>query len=142
MNACGRKACLQFCKLTIFRTEVMTPMTDAMRLVNRESPNLQAIDNLKKARSEQPLGRDEDKTIFSCCDLLFQRPDHIEWQPAIQRRGWIAAFTQTIDLILHQRNKRRHDNVGSSLEFRGDLIAQRFSSSRRHDNQRIPALQP
>jgi Cdc6-like AAA superfamily ATPase len=43
-----------------------------------------------------------------------------------------------LDLIFHQRNQRGDDKGQAPKSQRRDLIAERFSTARRHDGQRIP----
>ena len=45
-------------KSQIFRAEIMAPLRDAMRLVNREERNLRARDKIEKTAGEQPFRRD------------------------------------------------------------------------------------
>src|SRR2546423_12504229 len=47
-----REAAAERGELTIFRTEVVTPLADAMRLVDREALDAEARDELQEARGQ------------------------------------------------------------------------------------------
>src|SRR3546814_17243014 len=45
-----------------------------------------------------------------------------------------------LDLILHQRDQRRHHDAGALTHERGNLVAQRLAAAGRHQYQRIAAF--
>src|SRR4030095_3580956 len=76
-----------------------------------------------------------------CEHLLFSPAQFLRSHAAVKCRRWIAAFAQPIDLVLHQRDQRRHDDIGSLRQLRWHLIAKRFAAARRHDDQRVALLE-
>ena len=58
-----RKAGLELGELAVFRPEVVTPVADAVRLVDGERADLEAFDELQKARRQQALRRHEHQSI-------------------------------------------------------------------------------
>ena len=52
-----RKALGQHAQLAVFRAEVMPPLRHAMRFVDGEQRQIQAIQKFQKARRQQSLGR-------------------------------------------------------------------------------------
>ena len=95
----------------------------------------------RKRGVKQSLRRDEDETKAPFEHLLFGSAQFFWSHATIKCRRWITAFAQPIDLILHQRDQRRHDDVGSLRQFRWHLVAKRFAAARRHDDQRVALLQ-
>ncbi len=57
----------------------------------------------------------------------------------IQERRFDAELAQCRDLVLHQRDQRRHDDRSAIAQQRRNLIAQRFSAAGRHQHERIAA---
>ena len=95
----------------------------------------------RKRGVEQPLGRDEEETIAPCEHLLFGPAQFVGSHAAVECRRWIAAFAQPVDLILHQRDERRDDDVGALRQFRRHLVAERFAAARRHHDERVALLE-
>jgi hypothetical protein len=135
------KTFLETCELTIFRAKVVAPVADAMGFVDSEGAYFETLDELQKTWRQQSLRRDEDETKAPFEHLLFGSAQFFWSHATIKCRRWITAFAQPIDLILHQRDKRRHDDVGSLRQFRWHLVAKRFAAARRHDDQRVALLQ-
>ncbi len=52
----------------IFGPEVMAPLRDAMRLVDRQQRDLGALEKSERVRFHQPLRRDIDETQFAARD--------------------------------------------------------------------------
>src|SRR5262249_22470768 len=48
---------------------------------------------------------------------------------------------QCVHLILHQRDKRRDDDIGATRDCRWSLITKRLATSGRHHHQRIAPLE-
>ena len=51
-----------------------------------------------------------------------------------------ATFTQRGDLVLHQRDQRRHHHASAGPHQRRDLIAQGLASTRGHEHQGVAAV--
>ena len=56
-------------------------------------------------------------------------------------RGSDTVGTQPRDLIIHQRNQRRHNDCQALTQQPRHLIAQRFAAAGRHDGQNVTTLQ-
>jgi hypothetical protein len=59
----------------------------------------------------------------------------------MQRTRTDAAAIQLVDLILHQRDQRRHDQRDAGQHHRRQLIAERLARSRRHHRQHVAAAE-
>ena len=94
-----------------------------MRFVDRERADPETRGKLEKTRRQQPFRRDEYKMMTAGGDLALGTANLREVHPAMQRDGGIAARAQRIDLILHQRDERRHHYIGASGHRRRRLVA-------------------
>ena len=119
------KARLQLREFAIFGPEIVPPLADAVRFIDREAGNLQARGQLQKTRREQPLRCDENKMMTAASDrnLTLDLTNLGRGHATMQRRRGIAACAERIDLILHQRDKRRDNDVGASSDCRRHLVA-------------------
>jgi hypothetical protein len=110
-----------------------------MRLVDGEKRDARAAQQLEAARHQQALGRDieeiERRVAHVALDLggLGARERRVEIGRAHAR------LAQRIDLILHQRDQRRHHHAKARPHQRRDLIAQRLPAARRHQHQGVAA---
>ena len=59
----------------------------------------------------------------------------------IQELRFDAELTECGDLILHQRNERRHDQARSLPQHGRNLVAQGLAAACRHDHQGVAALE-
>ena len=57
----------------VFRPEVVAPLRDAMRLVDRQQRDLGALEEIERFGFHQPLGRDVDETQFAARDPIEDR---------------------------------------------------------------------
>ena len=141
VNARARKTRLQLREPAIFGPEIMSPLADAVRLVDREAGNLQARRELEKSRRQQPLRRDEYKMMPAAGELALDVTNFHLIHAAMNRRRRIAGQPQRIDLVLHQRDKRRDHDVGAPSDRRRHLVAERLAAPGRHHDQRVAAVE-
>ena len=137
MNRRLGKDATQIAQLPIFRTEIVSPVADAMRLVDRERLRAGALQQLTKARHRQALRRNEQQLQLSIEQRALDIPLLARILRTVQLRGRDAAFAQSVDLILHQRNERRHDDRDVVFQQRRHLIAERFAAAGRHDDETV-----
>ena len=136
-----REAGLELGELAVLRPKVVSPVADAVGFIDGECAHLQPLDELQEARRQQALRRDEHQAIAAGRDLRLGLTEGVERHAAVKRSRRIARFAQAIDLILHQRNERRDDDVGAPRQLRRDLIAKRLAASGGHDDQRVAPLE-
>lgn len=138
-----REALVQHRQLDVFRTEVVPPLRHAVRLVDREQPDLRAFEQLEKTPRHQPFGRDIQQIDLAFAQRALGRRGLGARQRRVQVCGAHADFAQRGDLILHQRDQRRHDDArtmaGLAAHQRGNLVAQRLAAARRHQHQTVAA---
>ena len=144
MQADGRPAIAQACELAVLRTEVVPPLADAMGFVDGDEtdrPRRQHVEKTVAAVADQALGGDVEQSIPAVAHaardlaLLFGR------QRAVVAGGRHAVADQSVDLILHQRNQRRHDDGEAVAGDGRRLEAEGLAAAGRQHQQRIAARQ-
>ncbi len=95
-----------------------------MRLVDREQRHLGAFQLAEEAPGQQPLRRHVEQIQFTGQQLSFDLALLFGAEAGVEIRSRHTGFTQRVDLILHQRDQRRHHDAGALAQQRGDLIAQ------------------
>ncbi len=133
---------LHLAKPRIFRTEIMAPLRDAMRLVDGQELDLGALEQIERVRPHQPLRRDIDEAQFAAHQAIEHRAVFVRIVGGIERRGGNTIAAQLRDLIAHERDQRRHHN-GKALaaEQRRKLVTQRLAAPGRHHRQHIAAFE-
>ena len=133
------KALLQDPERLVVAAEIVAPLRDAMRLVDREQRDIAAPQHLQAARHVQPFGRHVQQIERAIANRAFDPTGLARRQPGIERGGPHPRLPQRVDLVLHQRDQRRHDNADPGAQQRRQLIAQRFAAAGRHQHDRIAA---
>ena len=132
-----RKAIGQYAEFPVFRTEVVSPLADAMRFVNGEQADFHRRDPVEKARAEQ---------AFRCDVQQFQRAGTrgarhgaclLGVLGRIEEGRGDAKFGQCGNLVLHQCDQRADDDGQSAAHQRGNLEAQGLAATGRHQHQRM-----
>jgi hypothetical protein len=104
----------QASELTIFRSEVVPPLTDAVRLVDGNETEVAAREPGEEAIAAVPrkaLGRDVEQPVAAFAHPASDRGLLVRAQRAVVQRGGHTVADQRVDLILHQRDERRHDDA-------------------------------
>ncbi len=108
------KAVAERGELAILRPEIVPPLADAVRLVDgearapRRAPRARGSAASAAVRARRTPG-DSGPTAISRSASRLSSDAHA----AVQRRGRVAAVAQPVDLVLHQRDQRRDDDVGA-----------------------------
>ena len=122
--------------------EVVSPLRQAVRLVDREAVDVGLSDRVQEAAAGEALGGDVDQARAAGGDagegnahLLtgHDRGDHLDvLVPAGAKRG---------RLVLHQRDQRRDDQRDAFAEQRRQLVAERLARPGGHDREHVAARQ-
>ena len=121
----------------IRRTEILTPLRNAMRLVNGKQGDGRARCERKKPRIIQTLGRNVEQIDFPR-QRRFQNRRLLQRRKCrIQIRGANARFGQTAHLIAHKRDKGAYDKRHPGQHDAGNLIADAFAGASRHDGKGV-----
>ncbi len=83
----ARKPLFEDRELLVFGPEIMAPLRDAMRLVDREQRQPRPPQEIETARRHQPFGRHVEQVERAVADRPFDRRGFRRRQPRIQRRG-------------------------------------------------------
>ena len=131
--------------LQVGGAEILTPLAYAVGLVNRHERHANAIRaggllrEGQKARLEQALGRHVHKLIAAlACPLehgILLRPG----KAGVEITGARTRREQRARLVLHKRQQRAYHKGDARQHERGHLVADRLTSTRGHNAQRIAA---
>ncbi len=91
MEAGGREELANPRELTVLRPEVVPPLADAVRLVDREARDAESGGELEESRRQQPLGGDEDEMVAPAGDLALGGADLAGVHAAVDGHGREAA---------------------------------------------------
>ena len=125
----------------VFRTKIMAPLRDAVRLVDREQRDLGAREQAERFRLHQAFGRHIDETQFTARDALEHRTVLGGIVRRVKRRRGDAVAAELRHLVAHERNQRRHHDGDAVAKQRRQLVAQRLAASRRHDRENVAAVE-
>ena len=140
VQADRRPAIAQARQLPVFRAEVVAPLADAVRFVHGdEADRLRRQQVLKSvaALAHQPFRRHIQQPVLAFPDAARHFGLLLGRHRAVVAGRRHAVADQRVDLILHQRNQRRHDD-GEPVAGQGRrLKAQRLAAAGRQHQQRI-----
>ena len=144
MEANARKQLPQACQLAILRPEVMPPVADAVRLVDRheaDAARRQQRQEAFAAVAHEPFRREIQQTISSLAQAGDDRGLLAGAERAVVQRRRDAVADEGIDLILHQGDQRRDDQREPRLHHGRRLEAERLAAARGENDERIAAGQ-
>ncbi|MGY3106758.1 hypothetical protein ACVWW7_003385 [Bradyrhizobium sp. LM6.9] len=118
----------------------MTPLRDAMRLVDREQRHLRPRQQRQATRRHQPFRRDIEQVEIARDQAPLDVGGFLRGQRRVQRGGVDPGFEHAGDLVAHQRNQGRHHDTAAFAQQRRQLIAQRLAAAGRHQHQAIAAV--
>ena len=125
----------------VVRAEVMPPLGQAMRFIEYPGADLPVHQGIGERDAAELLGCDEDQSEITQAKLV-QHDSPFEWrQQAIEVAGTgDSSRLEVIDLILHQRLKRRDHHREAAVSVvsrqRRQLEAQRLPTAGRQDRER------
>ena len=122
----------------IARAEILPPLGDAVRLVDREQRDLQLLRERAEAVGQQPLRRDVEDLVSAEARVAVGLAQLLDGHGAVDAAGRDAGVLQGHDLILHERDERRDDERQPRQQQGRDLIAERLARAGGHDGQRVP----
>jgi hypothetical protein len=128
-------------QLQVVRTEVVAPLGDAVRLVHREQGDARAAQLVQKALVVEALRRHVQQLERPRPQPPLHLDGLVAGQGAVQPRRRDPPPLQVVDLVLHQRDERRHDHGHAVQQQRGKLVAQRLAAAGGEHGQRAAPLQ-
>ena len=121
----------------IARAEILPPLGDAVRLVDREQRDLQLLRERAEAVGQQPLRRDVEDLVSAEARVAVGLAQLLDGHGAVDAAGRDAGVLQGHDLILHERDERRDDERQPRQQQGWQLIAKALAAARRHDAEHI-----
>jgi hypothetical protein len=123
-------------QLQVVGTEVVSPLGDAMSLVDREERDGRPLEEGQEALVVEPLRRDVQQLQRAAVQLPGDLLDLRRRQRRVQPRRRDPPPSQGIDLILHQGDERGHDQRDPGLSQGGQLVTEGLASAGRKYPQR------
>ncbi|MCY1215266.1 hypothetical protein D9M72_271080 [compost metagenome] len=133
-------ALVQHRQAQVFRPEVMAPLGHAVGFVDGEQRDAAAFQQLQAAVGQQAFGGHVEQVQFAGQESLFDVAGHPPLLRGIQEGRAHAQFGQGVDLVLHQRDQRGHDDAGAFADQRRDLVTERLAAAGGHEDQRVAAV--
>ena len=130
-------------QLAILGPKVVSPLTDAVRFIDRDKPHgtWTAFNERKKhvaALADQPFRRDVEQAVLSQANAVQDARAGLGLKGAVQTCRRDPVGDERVDLILHQGNQGRHDDRQTVEQKRGGLKTQRLAAARGQNEEGIP----
>ncbi|MNQ74351.1 hypothetical protein D3C85_891060 [compost metagenome] len=129
----------QLAQLQVFRAEVMAPLRHAMRLVDGEQGDLQALQKGQHARLHQAFRGQVEHLYLAAVDPLGDLALLLGIQGGVQRHRRHPQFVEGGDLVVHQGDQGRHHHRQTLAQQGRHLKAQRLAAAGRHQHQGVAA---
>ena len=121
----------------VIGAEVVPPLADAVRLVDRQQGRLDPRHHLDEPAAAEPLRGDVDEVVPPRLDLVNPRELLGRVERAVDQRGPDSPLRQGIDLVFHQGDERADDQGQAGQKERGQLVAEALAASGRHHAEDI-----
>ena len=125
----------------VFRSEVVAPLRHAVRLVDREECDAGAVGRVVEKREErrhqQPLRCDIEQVETSGHQLAAEGGGLLGARRGVPERRRHTEQVQRLDLVVHERDERRHHDADTGTHQRRQLIAQRLAATGRHEHDGV-----
>ncbi len=120
--------------------EVVPPLRDAVRLVDDEQADPRLPDPLQEAGRREPLRRHVEQPRAAGHRAVDSRAVGRRVLLGVDERHHAGRHAlERLDLVLHQRDQRRHDQRQVGSHQRGQLVAERLARAGRHHDQHVAA---
>ncbi len=141
MNGCVGKQGTQLVELAIFRAKIMSPVADAVGLINGEGADADLPQQRLEGGHDEAFGRDEQQANLAVAHFHFGAEALVAGLGAVNHGRGDAVGAQAVDLVFHQRNERRDDDGCFLAMHRGSLVAERLAATGGQDDERIAAIE-
>ena len=134
-------------QLEVVLAEVVAPLADAVRLVDREHREqaalVQRVELRQHARRRDALGRGVEQHEAAAHHLALDPRGRLAVERRVEEGGVHAGFLERADLVVHQRDQRADDDgdavPGAVAHDRRHLVAQALAAAGRHQHERVAA---
>jgi hypothetical protein len=142
-----REALVQLRELQVVLAEVVAPLADAMRLVDRDQAQQPALVQRRQHRHEtrvrHAFRRGVQQYEAAAHQLALDVLRGVAAQRRVQERGGNAELLERADLVVHQRDQRaddqRHAVPRAVARDRRHLVAQALAAAGGHQHHRVAA---
>ena len=141
VNGGAREELAQTGELPVLGSEVVSPVADAVSLVDGDGVRAPVSKELMNVGVDEPLRRGEDESRstpldgFECGRALAHR------LPAIEPHRRDADARQAVDLVLHERDERRHNHRDTVSNDSRGLVTERLAAAGWQDDEGIAAIE-
>ena len=135
----ARKALREVAERKVVGTEVVTPLADAVRLVDRDHAQRTALQERRGRRGAQSLGCDVEQVEIAGEVGLLDARALCGGLGRVQVRGVDAVGDERVDLIVHEGDEGAHDEARPGTHERGDLVRDRLAAAGGHQDDRVAA---
>ena len=111
----------------VVRPEVVSPLRNAMRLIDGDQRQLPFGQHLHEPRHAQPLRRNKQELQAPFQIIHACLPRHAALEAGVNPRHVQAQRRQLRSLVFHQRNQRRNHQRRATARNRRQLVAERLS---------------
>ena len=142
VQADARKALRSRAELPVLRPEVVSPLADAVRLVDGDELHVALREQRQEpvaALADQPLRRHVEQPVAPLAQAGRHRRLLVRAERAVVERRRHAVADERVDLILHQRDERRDDHAQPRPHQRRRLEAERLAAAGRQHDDRVAA---
>ena len=112
--------------------EVVAPLGDAVRLVDGEERHRAALEEPLGRLAVEPLGRDVEQVELAREVGAFDRGTLGGLLARVEVGGAHAVAHERVDLVVHERDERRHHDARALAEQRRDLVAEALAAAGGH----------
>ena len=119
--------------------EVVAPLGDAVRLVDGQQRHAHFPETGPEQLAVDSLGSYVEKLDAAVHAVVQNAVDVARRHARVDRLGQNPARAQAVDLVLHQRDKRRHNDAYALRSQGGYLIDDRLAASGGHQHERVPS---
>ena len=139
-----RELLAQPSQLPVLRPEIVAPLADAVRLVDRDETQARLLQHAPQrlaALADDALRRHVEQPAAAVAHAREHLVALVRQERAVQIRGGDAVDAKPVDLILHQRNQRRDDEREARIDDRRRLEAERFAAAGRQDDDAVARIE-
>ena len=119
---------------------VMSPLADAVRLVDSEKGQFRAGDRLEEGRVPESFGGNVHELVVAVRHRREAEVHFVGRDGRVEEGGGDVAFFECGDLILHQGDERRDDERRAREEEGGELVAEGLTGAGRHDDDGVASV--
>ena len=128
----------QFSYGKVVRTEIISPLGNAMRLVNHYVADVHLLDIASEKFGRKSLRRKVQELEIAVCGVVQIKLDFMACHPHIYGQRLHSPVREILHLVLHQCYQRGHHQRDPLLHQRGYLETHRLAAAGRQDRQHVP----